>query len=427
MNRGLRIRQSAFLVAAIALAGVRLLAQSEESDLPSGVVAPTPAGGFAFPDVSDKTLADANHEDKFFTLKLGLVVLGDYSAFSQDAASITQVGKQEDKSEFRSFRLMCRGKLSFLSDWNYLISAEYKGFGQDDGADDWAMTDVSFTHSLGAPHRTITVGKTKEPYVYEMVGDAANLPQSERILSPFFVSRNVGVKISDVILDQRLTWSVGVFNNWWTGHEDFSTSGTEVTGRVTWLPFYSDDGKNFLHLGASFRYNGADNDTLRFRGRPESNVTSYYVDTGDIAADHAWQTGLEALWNAGPFSILAEFANAQVSGNGNAPNYWFSGWYVTGSWVVTGETRPYDRNVGYARRVMPAGRWGAPEIISRIMHLDLDNHDIRGGTLTRFSFGVNWWATRRWKLGFEWGRTLLDRSGLEGHTNSLLTRLQWIH
>jgi hypothetical protein len=29
-----------------------------------------------------------------------------------------------------------------------------------------------------------------------MVGDAANLPQSERLLSPFFKSRNVGIQVS---------------------------------------------------------------------------------------------------------------------------------------------------------------------------------------------------------------------------------------
>ena len=35
------------------------------------------------------------------------------------------------------------------------------------------------------------------------------------------------------------------------------------------------------------------------------------------------------------------------------------GWYVTGSWVLTGEHRPYDRKAGYARRILPQGRWGA--------------------------------------------------------------------
>jgi len=47
-----------------------------------------------------------------------------------------------------------------------------------------------------------------------MVGDAANLPQHERLLSPFFVSRNVGVQLSNSVLDGRATWAVGVYNDW---------------------------------------------------------------------------------------------------------------------------------------------------------------------------------------------------------------------
>jgi hypothetical protein len=40
---------------------------------------------------------------------------------------------------------------------------------------------------------------------------------------------------------------------------------------------------------------------------------------------------------------------------------------------------------------------------------------------------VNWFATKRWKLGFGYGNVDLDRSGLRGRTNIFLWRLQWIH
>jgi phosphate-selective porin OprO/OprP len=33
--------------------------------------------------------------------------------------------------------------------------------------------------------------------------------------------------------------------------------------------------------------------------------------------------------------------------------------------VLSGEHRPYDRKVGYARRVMPQGRGGAWELMAR--------------------------------------------------------------
>lgn len=36
--------------------------------------------------------------------------------------------------------------------------------------------------------------------------------------------------------------------------------------------------KEFLHLGVGFRYLGADDGKLRYKGRPESNVIDNYVD-----------------------------------------------------------------------------------------------------------------------------------------------------
>lgn len=204
------------------------------------------------------------------------------------------------------------------------------------------------------------------------------------------------------------------------------TSGTDVAGRFTFLPVWADNGKRFLHLAAAVRYYAGDDDVLRFRGRPESNVTDYYADTGNLTVDHAWEYGFELLWNEGPVSVLAEYVRADLpSVTYGDPS--FSGYYLTGSWVLTGETRPYDRSVGYARRILPTKRWGAPELVARFSHVDLDDGAVEGGTMDKTYLGINWWATKRWKAGLGWGRTWLKRAGLKGNTDSVLTRLQWIH
>ncbi len=89
------------------------------------------------------------------------------------------------------------------------------------------------------------MGKTEETFGYEMVGDAASLPHQERVLMPFFVSRNVGAKILHVIANQRMTMAAGVFNDWWIKGDALSDSGTDVTVRVTALPVDSKDGTRF--------------------------------------------------------------------------------------------------------------------------------------------------------------------------------------
>jgi len=98
--------------------------------------------------------------------------------------------------------------------------------------------------------------------------------------------------------------------------------------------------------------------------------------------------------------------------------------YITGSWVLTGESRPYDRTVGYARRIIPKSHWGALELVGRFSSEDLDSGSVKGGSFDKTYPGINWWATRRAKIGFGWGHTWLDRFGKTGETESLQTRLQ---
>ena len=407
-------------------------AQSEESE-PAPALGkfeaeplPAPEKPFLIPDVPQSFVDQTQVKQRWFTLKVGVVLLADYTAFSQDKDSLSQVGRQNDQWDARAARLMLRGTIGTEYRISYLVAGEYKGF-ESEPTDLWNLTDLSFTLPLGSPATKLTVGKTKETFAYEMVGDAANLPHPERVLSPFFVSRNVGMKLTQVIGEtQRMTATAGVFNDWWVNGDAISESGTDATARFTGLVWDQREGKSFLHLGASGRYAGADHNTMRYKGRPESNVTDDYVDTGNLVGDHAWHGGLEALWNEGPVSVLAEYNRAWVS-SGASGDPQFSGYYVTGSWVMTGETRPYDRTVGYARRVMPSGRWGAPELVARFSHEDLVDGAVQGGKFDKTYLGINWWATRRWKVGFGWGHTWLDRFGKTGVTDSVLTRIQWIY
>lgn len=379
-------------------AGTGLQAQTEDH--------PPPPPGYTshIPDVPEALLAKSRVDTKWFTLRLGIVPILDYSAFSQDAANVAQVGKQENAWQIRSGRVQIRGNLfnNAKAPWRYLLSFEYRGFDTDPDVT-WNFTDVALTIPAG-PLGELTLGKIKETFVYEMVGDAANLPQVERLLSPFFVSRNIGLRLNQTALGQRMTWSAGISNDWFTSGLTLPESGTSVTTRVTGLPLYANDGKRFLHLGVSYRYVGADQDSLRLRGRPESNVTDYYVDTKRFPATGMQELGLEALMNESSWSLTGEYARSWT----DAPtvgNPSFSGWYLTGSWVMTGEYRPYDRKAGYARRVLPRGHWGALELVGRVGRVNLTDAGVSGGDMTKWYAGANWWANRRWRFSVGYGNS----------------------
>jgi len=52
---------------------------------------------------------------------------------------------------------------------------------------------------------------------------------------------------------------------------------------------------------------------------------------------------------------------------------------------------------------------------------------VAGGSFTNAYLGVNWWAAKRWKLDLGWTRTWLDKEGVEGVTDTVLARFQWVY
>lgn len=320
--------------------------------------------------------------------------------------------------------MVLSGQFNFKRPWTYMIGGDFNEF-RESGDRLFEGLDFHLTIPLWKKAR-ITLGKQKEPFIYEMVGDAANLPQQERVLSPFFTSRNIGIRYQDNYLEDRMSFNIGVYNDWFKSERSFHDSGTQVSSRLTGLPIESQDGREFLHLGVGFRHLGADNDQLRYKGRPESNVIDNYVDTGDFPARYARQVALEALYNSGPFSVLTEYVHAWVK-SPEKENPEFNGFYITGSYVLTGENRPYDKRVGYARRIIPESRWGAVEVVGRFGYVDLDDTLLKGGKMNTWYTGVNWWASRQWKIGMGYGVADLDKFNATGRTQRFFSRLQWIY
>jgi phosphate-selective porin OprO and OprP len=376
---------------------------------------------YFFPDLPPGSMT---HQNKAFSVKVGIAVLADHTFIGQNSSSRAQVGPQASKFDLRAARVMFSGEIKFKRPWTYLIAGDFNEFRLPEDRV-FEGLDFALTIPLWQEAR-ITIGKQKEPFVYEMVGDAANLPQQERVLSPFFTSRNIGIRYQDNYLKDRMSFSVGVYNDWFRSNRSFEESGTQVSGRLTGLPIESKDGREFLHLGVAFRHLGADEGQLRYKGRPESNVTDNYVDTDTIPGRYARQLALEGLYNTGPFSVLAEYAQAWVASTVTG-NPTFNGFYVTGSYVLTGENRPYDKKVGYARRIIPRSRWGAIEVVGRFGYVDLDDTLVNGGKMRTWYSGVNWWASRQWKIGAGYGLADLDKFGTTGRTQRLHTRLQWIY
>jgi hypothetical protein len=87
--------------------------QSIESDLapPRGqFTAPSSdeaAPVYVIPDVPPQISQQLKVDRHWITMTPGLVLIGDYNAFGQDANSLSQVGKQADQFDDRAIRFAC--------------------------------------------------------------------------------------------------------------------------------------------------------------------------------------------------------------------------------------------------------------------------------------------------------------------------------
>lgn len=410
---------------ALAAAGAALAAPvpSAESngladDAPLATAAPV---RFAFPDFAADRRLLPEIDTQLLSARLGIELIGDWTGFAQNAGSLALHGEQSDRFEVRSARVQLRGRLWTDDRFSYRVSFQYRGFDIDPQRN-WDVTDLAMTWQYNSSGSRINVGQIRETFSYETLSSTASMAQSERIVGLFAAARNPGISITHVFgKDRDWTASLGLYRDSF----GFSGAGAGATARLTHL-LWERDPDHYLHVGVALRERPAVDGLIRYRGRPGSNVASHFVDTGDFPASGATHLGVEGLWADGGLSVSGEYILARVASS-ETRNPLFHGYYVVGSWVLSGEQRPYDRASGLARRLVPTGRWGAPELMARFSGVDLDSDLVKGGRFNRFEVGANWWATTRWKWGVVAGRTWSRQNGTSGRTDSFLLRGQWVY
>lgn len=348
--------------------------------------------------------------------KFGGRLQDDWAWYSADDELEAAVGSFEDGTEFRRARLFFEGEL--------YDRVEFKA--QYDFAGGEAQIKDGYVGLIHLPVvGGLRVGHLKEPYGLEEQTSSKYLTFMER--SPaseaFSPSRNAGVMLHRG--EERYTWAVGAFRDTDDSGNAIGREEVNLTGRLTGLPWYSDDGSGLLHLGLSVSEREPTGDSLRFRARPESHLAPRVVDTGSFGADGLTLVDFEAALVHGPFSLQGEYARAATDGLGGV-DPGFDGFYVFGSWYLTGEHRPYENGAGAFGRLKPKRPWrdggtGAWEVALRYSTLDLSDAGIDGGSVDDVTVGLNWYpyANVRWMANY----VLADRDDL-GQVDTFQMRFQ---
>ena len=320
--------------------------------------------------------------DGDFHFQLGGRIMADAAYYDEDR---TRMG---NGAELRRARIFARGAV--YHDWFYKLQLDFAG-------NKTTLKDAYLGYR-GAGNLKLTLGNQKEPFSLNELTSSKYITFLERALpNTFAPGRNLGLSVGT----HGDNWGAKAGYYFEGVHNGSSpkSQGWGTTGRVYYAPLA--EKTRVLHLGAAASYRGSDGDNeIRFRERPESHVSgTRLVDTGTIGGYRNQKLyGLEAAAVYDSLSLQGEYirSSIDVSGGGSDPD--FSGWYLFGSYFLTGEHRPYHVGSGTFGRVKPAsivgkGGHGAWELAARYSSVDLEDGGYQGGEENNITVGVNWYAT----------------------------------
>jgi phosphate-selective porin OprO and OprP len=151
-----------------------------------------------------------------------------------------------------------------------------------------------------------------------------------------------------------------------------------------------------FHIGSSIVYQDRNsNNLIRYRDRPEARDGKgglILVDAEIDGVRAVLKNSLEMLYIKGPVLVQGEYFRAFHSIM-DADDIALNGFYVQGSFMITGESRPYSR--GIPGGISPEADSGAWEVAGRFSYIDLNHQGVAGGLQQNISLGINYYASSR--------------------------------
>lgn len=349
-------------------------------------------------------------------------------------------------TNFRRARIGIDGKA--FGDWDYSFLLDYGGAGEEDAAH---IQELWVQYSGLKPFH-VKVGAFPPSIGLEDQGSTSGQLFLERPASADIARSLAGGDFREAgeIWANGTWWYVngaitgrlvGVVNSQATGVAQPFDSQLGLIGRVGFVPIRTDDG--MLEAGVHGSYVarpadiggpdtavGATRYSVALQERPELRVDgTRLISTGALNAQHASSAGLEAAGQYGGFFLQSEYEKFRVARrNGVAlSDPEFSGYYVEGSYSLTGERRRFNP-ANWAFDAPPVNHpfsladhtWGAWELAGRYSDINLNYHAgavgstlaadaVRGGEQKIWAGGVNWYPNSVVRFMLDYQDVRIDR------------------
>jgi len=407
-------------------------------------------------------------------------VMGDWAAYDPGKKRVaTDAALKQSGENFRRAQIGFQGRMA--GDFLYKFLYDFGGSNGDETYQSYfngGDTKIASTGAGTGPHiKEAWLGYNGflAPFTFKVgaMPTPANLADMTASDDLLFNERPSPAQIDRGLASDDGRQSVGFIGNgdiWYgsafltgdtVGKADLIAPGSgqeAIVARAAIAPFY-DPVTNFnIHLGGnvtdvihpqeSTAWNGTANVTttgIALSDRPELRVDNVtFLNTGTIAAQNAQAYGVEGAASWGPLLLQGEnfwydISRVPAPGKSN-PN--FGGWYVEGSWVITGESHKYNMPTASYLRPSPdapvgSGGIGAWEVAGRYSSTDLNYHvgdpdAVYGGKQNVVSAGLNWYPIDPVKVMLDYEIvSLTDIGGLttatadhNGHFSDISTRVQ---
>ncbi len=240
-----------------------------------------------------------------------------------------------------------------------------------------------------------------------------------RIATLLAPGRDLGVMVHGRVLPRGwLRYELGVFNEDGSNARTYDTDRVHgertLAGRALVQPFRSTKSlASDLAVGVSFTTSELPEGVSDLRGRTELDAPFYRPAV--LVNGQRQRIGFEARWRPGPFSVKSEYIRlsderrGQSVENTDLSPFVSSGWYVSGTWAVTGEKKADGLDT--PRRPLFQGGFGAVELAVRVERIRFGSvpaipwrpmppgaEVILGNGDRAYTFGVNWYANRWIKI-----------------------------
>lgn len=343
------------------------------------------------------------------------------------AAFASRDGQQEvpDGFQLRTFQVLTEGTVGVWLTNQYALE-----LGLVDGE---FYLSKAYWRLVQLPHfGDLTIGYFTVPQTLDNIMAFGSLTFMEPSAgtAAFSPGKRAGIEWNNTYLDQRMTAAAGIFSVGQDPSINFGNASQALAQpviRFTGLPWEAED--RWLHVGFSYSFVFSDDSVIQYKARPESRQAPFLVNTGEIDARQATIGGLEFAMTLGPILLQSEFINSRLLDQD--AQHSFYGGYFAGGWMITGETRPYNRATGIPTRVQPrhplwgpnAG-WGAFEAAGRVSFVDLDDGPIQGGRMRVLMTGLNWYWNQYIRLQFNYGFAEVDGGSSPGNLHILEARFE---